>query len=97
LPLPTPNLAVVVDGQLRLLDVAWGDFMIDLEFDGFDPHMVRDVFDDDRVRQNALVAAGWTVLRVTSRMLEQDPGGLVAKIASLMTRGHENGQMRLIS
>ena len=74
-----------------------GDFMSALEFDDFDPHTVRDVFDDDRVRQNALVAAGWTVLRVTSRMLEQDPGGLVANIASLMTRGHENDQMRLIS
>ncbi len=82
LPEPVPNHGLVLDGQRRFLDIAWPDHMVDLEFDGFEPHMVRAVFDDDRVRQNALVAAGWTVFRVTSRMLEHQPGRLLAAIAS---------------
>jgi hypothetical protein len=46
--------------------------MVFLEFDGFLPHMGRRVFDDDRVRQNMLVQAGWLPFRVTSAMLGRD-------------------------
>jgi hypothetical protein len=98
LPEPVPNHGVVLDGQRRFLDVAWPEHMVNLEFDGFEPHMVRAVFDDDRVRQNALVAAGWTVFRVTSRMLEDDPRGILAAIAATIeARGHESRQMRRVS
>ncbi len=91
LPAPVPNYALVLNGQRRFLDVAWPEYMVDLEFDGFEPHMVRAVFDDDRVRQNSLVAAGWTVFRITSRILEEDPSGVLAAIKStIKTRGHEN-------
>ena len=98
IPAPVPNHGLVLDGQRRFLDVAWPEHMVVLEFDGFEPHMVRAVFDDDRVRQNALVAAGWTVFRVTSRMLEDDPRGLLASLAATIgPRGHESRQIRRIS
>jgi hypothetical protein len=94
LPQPVPNYRVVLGGQPRFLDVAWPDFLVDLEFDGFEPHMVRAVFDDDRVRQNALVAGGWTVFRVTSRMLEDDPGRVIAAIkTAIETGGHVDRKM----
>jgi very-short-patch-repair endonuclease len=81
LPRPRLNYRVVVDGQPRLLDVAWSESLIDLEYDGFEPHMDRCVFDDDRVRQNALVAAGWTVFRLTQAMLDGDPSPVFGAIA----------------
>jgi very-short-patch-repair endonuclease len=31
------------------------------------------VFDDDRIRQNDLVGAGWRVFRLTSTVLMNDP------------------------
>jgi hypothetical protein len=73
LPDPIPNFPVVVNGEVRLLDAAWPLPFVDLEFDGFRPHMVRRVFDDDRARQNDLVDAGWKVFRATSRLLQQHP------------------------
>jgi hypothetical protein len=98
LPSPVSNLPVVVGGQRRLLDLAWPERMVALEFDGFGPHTVREVFDDDRVRQNALVAAGWTVFRVTSRMLQHDAEPVFRQLATAIgARGHENRQIRRIS
>jgi very-short-patch-repair endonuclease len=98
LPMPELNHPVFVGGQQRFLDVAWPAPMCDLEFDGFAPHMVRTVFDDDRVRQNALVAAGWTVFRVTSRILQDDPKPLFDAIRAVVNgRGHEFGNMLPVS
>ena len=73
LPDPIPNFPVMVNGEVRLLDAAWPLPFVDLEFDGFAPHMVRRVFDDDRARQNDLVDTGWKVFRATSRLLERHP------------------------
>jgi len=97
LGLPSPALShpVMVADQRRLLDLAWPDLRIELEFDGYRPHMVREVFDDDRVRQNALVASGWAVFRVTSKLLEGDPRAALAPLVeAFRTRGHKSGQMR---
>ncbi len=67
LPEPRINYRLHVGGRWRELDFAWPEQRIDLEFDGFDPHAsTRAVFDDDRSRQNDLVAAGWKVFRITS-------------------------------
>ena len=69
---------------------AWPEPLVDLEFDGFVVHTNRDVFDDDRVRQNALVAAGWTVFRITARMLREDPVACFEPVAAaVLGRGHE--------
>jgi hypothetical protein len=74
LPDPVPNHPVVVNGDLRLLDLAWIAALVCAEFDGYLPHVrTRQVFDDDRKRQNDLVDAGWKVFRITAPMLDQDP------------------------
>jgi very-short-patch-repair endonuclease len=60
----------VVGGRRRFLDVAWPEPMVLLEFDGYLPHIeTRTVFDDDRLRQNDLIDAGWKVFRFTATML----------------------------
>lgn len=73
LPEPRCNHAVVVGGRRRLIDFAWPDDMVAVEFDGFEPHSSRRVFDDDRVRQNDMVDAGWRVYRLTSTALTTTP------------------------
>jgi hypothetical protein len=81
LPDPIPNHPVVVGGQRRLLDLAWVPWLVCGEFDGYLPHVrSRRVFDDDRVRQNALVEAGWRVFRITATMLRDDPRRAFAPI-----------------
>ena len=45
---------------------------IALEVDGFAYHRSRTTFDSDRVRQNALIAAGWIIARVTATMTDEE-------------------------
>lgn len=81
LPEPRVNYRVQVGGKRRYIDLAWPDTKVAVEFDGFVPHSTRRVFDDDRVRQNGLVADRWTVFRVTKTMLEADALGAFRPIA----------------
>ena len=90
LPPPSVNHQVRVNGRLRRLDLAWPHAKVAIEFDGFVPHSTRRVFDDDRARQNDLVAAGWTVFRVTASML-RDPERTFAPIAAAITSATAKG------
>ena len=83
LPPPRVNYRVHVGGRRRYLDLAWPDVKVAVEFDGFVPHSTRRVFDDDRARQNELVAARWTVFRVTKTMLDADPAGAFRPVATV--------------
>jgi len=85
LPSPRVNHRVRVAGRVRYLDLAWPDVKVAIEFDGFVPHSTRRVFDDDRARQNDLVADGWTVFRVTATML-RDPERAFAPISAAIAR-----------
>ena len=79
-PPPTVDFRVRCDDQVRIIDFAWPDRMVALEFDGFVPHSSRRVFDDDRVRQNQLVGEGWQVYRITKTALVRDPGAALARV-----------------
>jgi hypothetical protein len=69
LPMPASQVWVRLDGRDRYIDFAYVELRIAIEIDGYDSHSRRTVFEDDRDRQNALVAAGWTVIRFTYRKL----------------------------
>ena len=60
-------------------DLAWPDQKVLVEFDG-DGHRDRRTFVDDLRRQNALVAAGWTILRFSSADVLGRPEQVVAAI-----------------
>ena len=60
-------------------DLAWPDRKVLVEFDG-NVHRERDVFVNDVRRQNALVAAGWMVLRFTSADVLGRPAEVIAAI-----------------
>lgn len=64
-PRPRVNFPVRIGGQMRKLDLAWPDHKVFGELDGFAVHAQRRVFDDDRVRQNLLVADDWRPFRLT--------------------------------
>jgi very-short-patch-repair endonuclease len=81
--LPAPVLQYVIRSAagefLGRADFAWPDRKVLVEFDG-DVHRERDVFVRDARRQNALVAAGWTVLRFTSADVLGRPEEVIAQI-----------------
>ncbi len=54
------------------LDAAYPDELVDLEYQGFDPHRTRTAFDRDARRGRALTAAGWRVAYFTSRDSDAD-------------------------
>lgn len=71
------NLKVTVaDWATYYLDIAFKRQRLACEIDGRETHDNDDAFETDRERQNALVMAGWTVLRFTWKML-QDPDYVV--------------------
>lgn len=72
-------------GRVAYLDVAFPDSMLAIEVDGRRYHGDESSrFEDDRSRQNALVAAGWRVLRVTWSMLVDQPDQVLTQIAQLL-------------
>jgi very-short-patch-repair endonuclease len=88
LGLPTPTLehVVRVGGARYLLDAAWPDVMVALEFDGRDPHMRRRVHDYDNLRRNALIDAGWTRYGITATELNCGGTRTFARVARRIAR-----------
>jgi very-short-patch-repair endonuclease len=68
------------------IDVAFPDVKVAIEVDGWAWHVDVDRFRTDRRKQNAPVAAGWTVLRFTWLDLQKRPTAVVAEIESVLAR-----------
>jgi len=66
------------------IDLAFPDVKVAIEIDGWAWHVDQDRFVGDRRKQNALVRAGWTVLRFTWHDLTRTPGAVVAQIAAAL-------------
>jgi very-short-patch-repair endonuclease len=66
-------------------DFAWPALKVLVEFDG-DHHRDRKTFVADLQRQNALVAAGWTILRFSSADVLGHPDRVVAQIERALGR-----------
>lgn len=69
LPMPDPQVEVRTSTGLYRLDFAWRRRKVALEFDGrtkyFDYQPTDEVLFKERQRENALIEAGWTFIRVT--------------------------------
>ncbi len=68
------------------LDVAFPAARVAIEVDGWAWHTSPERFRADRQRQNALVLAGWTVLRFTWHDLTSRPGDVIAEIRRALAR-----------
>jgi hypothetical protein len=85
--LPMPELqGRIVDSSGRFLgraDFVWREQKVLVEFDG-DHHRDRKTWVDDVRRQNALIAAGWTILRFTSADVLGRPAYVIATIRAAL-------------
>ena len=83
---PVPQFVVLdADGRfVARVDLALPEQRIALEHDGQAVHDRPDAFVADRRRQNALVAAGWTVLRFTAADLRRGAAPAVAQVLGLL-------------
>jgi very-short-patch-repair endonuclease len=79
------NHRVVLSGIEYWIDVAFVVHRLAVEVDGWAWHSDVDRFARDRRRQNALVLAGWTVLRFTWHDLKSRPEVVVAQIRAVIT------------
>lgn len=78
---PAPGLQHAIWTPIAVFhaDLAWPERKVLVEFDG-EVHRDRRVFVEDLRRQNALIAAGWTVLRFSSADVLGRPDEVVAQI-----------------
>jgi hypothetical protein len=88
LPMPGYQHEIVLDGRRRRLDFAYPELRIAIEVDGYEFHSRHDVFQDDRVRGNALELAGWLVLRFTWHQLVHRPDVVADTIVQALRRAH---------
>jgi hypothetical protein len=68
------------NGIVGVGDLVFFEERLVVELDGWAYHVTPDRFQDNRRRQNRLIAAGWTVLRFTWRDLVEHPRYVVATI-----------------
>jgi very-short-patch-repair endonuclease len=68
------------------IDIAFPGVKVAIEIDGWAWHVDQERFANDRRKQNALVRAGWVVLRFTWHDLVGSPHSVVAQIAAALAR-----------
>jgi predicted transcriptional regulator of viral defense system len=86
LPEPVQQYRVALAGRRCRIDLAYPELALAIEVDGWEHHRTRTAFDSDRARENDLVAAGWRVLRFTSRSEPAEIARLVAALLAELSR-----------
>ena len=66
------------------VDALWEDEKVAVQLDTYEFHGTPAAFEDDRRRDAVLQVAGYSVLRVTGRWLDDDPAGVTATVRSLL-------------
>lgn len=82
--LPAPQVNATIDGME--VDFLWPEQKLVVEFDGFAYHSDRSSFEQDRLRDQRLAAAGYRVLRITARQVDNRPEALIARLAIAAAR-----------
>jgi very-short-patch-repair endonuclease len=80
LPVPLYNRKV----RGLLVDAVWRELRFVVEVDGRKDHGTAWAFENDRLRDQILAAAGYTVIRVTWRQLVQQPMAVAVRIAQAL-------------
>ncbi len=83
--LPKPELNSLIDLGDRLIEVdcLWRGQRLIVELDGGRAHRTRAAFEADRERDRRLQAAGWSVIRVTWRQLDE-PAAVLEDLRHLL-------------
>jgi very-short-patch-repair endonuclease len=88
------NADLTIEGSSICPDVRFDTLRLLIEVDGFAFHTDHGAFENDRRRQNALVLAGWTVLRFTWRQLTDEPQRVIAEIRRAIERARVQPPVR---
>lgn len=80
------NSPIRINGRRYVPDLQLPAHRLILEFDGYTEHSKRQQFRDDRERQNALVTAGYRVLRFTWEDITRRPEYIVATVRRAIER-----------
>jgi very-short-patch-repair endonuclease len=80
--LPPPQTNVKLHGYR--VDFVWPEHRLIIEVDGFQFHGHRRAFEQDRMRDQVLIARGYRVIRITWRQLTGEPLAVLARIAQAL-------------
>lgn len=83
---PEVNGHLVIDGTSLMPDFLWRDARLIVETDSRRVHGTVAAFEKDRVRDQILTAAGWTVIRCTWRQLRDEPETLAKTLRTILAR-----------
>jgi very-short-patch-repair endonuclease len=84
LPLPRFNHPITVGGKNYEVDCYWPELGQIVELDGWQAHKSRSAFREDRARDRKLIAAGYTVTRLTWNQLEDEPDEIASDLRVLL-------------
>lgn len=73
------------DAWIGRVDVAFAAARLLVELDSRQWHDTSTAFEDDRERTNALVLAGWRVVRITWRMIHDEPERVASLLRGLLS------------
>ena len=92
----TNAYTLLIAGQeASVPDLAFPDLRLAIEIDGWAWHHNPERFQEDRRRQNALVAAGWTVLRFTWADLVERPEQVLATVVRTLRHLSDGARQHL--
>jgi very-short-patch-repair endonuclease len=92
LPLPVSQHPVAVAGRTFLLDLAYPEALLGIEYNGAE-HLRPDRALRDLEREQLLVAAGWRILRFRAASALHHPRTIAARVRhELSARGHTHDQ-----
>jgi hypothetical protein len=89
IPDPDTNQFIVLDdgGPAIRVDFVWRDQRVIVEADSNKWHNTRQRFEQDRVRDQRLTAAGWKIIRTTWRQMKHRPHELRPLLLKLLAPG----------
>ena len=85
LPRPDCNVAIHIDGRRFLADFLWEQARVIVETDGRETHETSSAFQNDRRRDQFLVAAGYRVMRVTWHQIHGERAAVLARIEAAVS------------
>lgn len=86
LPAPEVNGHLLIDGISLMPDFMWRDAALIVEADSRRVHGTVTAFEKDRLRDQRLAVAGWTVIRCTWAQVRDEPERLSRTLRSLLSR-----------
>jgi hypothetical protein len=87
IPHPECNFKLRISGEWLEIDLFWREQRLAIETDGEETHGIRSAFQSDRRRDQLLVAAGYRVVRVTWRQIEDEPVAVATRIKRMLESG----------